>query len=56
MEQLFRVFLLKEIHWLDALALIVSLRETPSVRRRLGFGSLPDWSTLRQFFGAMAVV
>lgn len=46
-EPLFRAFLLKELRgWTHETALIDYLRETPTVRRQLGFEDLPDQSTL----------
>ena len=46
MEQLFRTFLLKELHgWAHETALVEYLRQCPSLRRQLGFASVPDQST-----------
>ncbi|WP_227133112.1 transposase [Halorubellus salinus] len=47
MPQLFRAFLLKEIHgWSHETALVEYLRQHPGPRHSLGFDSLPDQSTL----------
>ena len=47
MEALFRAFLLKELHgWDHETALCSYLEERPSLRRRLGFETVPDQSTL----------
>lgn len=47
MAQLFRVFLLKELHgWTHETALIEYLERCPVLTKRLGFDSLPDQSTL----------
>lgn len=47
MAQLFRSFLLKELHgWSHETALVEYLRQCPSLRRQLGFASMPDQSTL----------
>jgi len=47
MPQLFRAFLLKEIHsWNHETALVEYLRQHPGPRHSLGFDSLPDQSTL----------
>jgi IS4 transposase len=45
--QLFRAFLLKEIHgWTYETALVEYLHKHPSLRQELGFGTVPDQSTL----------
>jgi len=47
MEALFRAFFLKELHgWDHETALCSHLENHPSLRERLGFGTLPDQSTL----------
>ena len=47
MSQLFRAFLLKEIHgWGHETALVEYLRQHSETRRSLGFDSVPDQSTL----------
>ena len=47
MPQLFRAFLLKEIHgWSHETALVQYLRQHSETRRSLGFDSLPEQSTL----------
>lgn len=46
-EQLYRVFLLKELHgWTHETALVEYLQQSPEVSRQLGFDSVPDQSTL----------
>lgn len=47
MKQLFRVFIIKELNgWTHETALVEYLRKMPSIRRQLGFDSLPNQSTL----------
>ena len=47
MEQLFRVFLLKELHgWSHETALVEYLQQSPEISEQLGFDSVPDQSTL----------
>ncbi|QLC35508.1 transposase (plasmid) [Halarchaeum sp. CBA1220] len=47
MEQLFRVFLLKELHgWPHETALVEYLQQSPEISEQLGLDSLPDQSTL----------
>ena len=47
MSQLFRAFLLKEIHgWGHETALVEYLRQHSETRRSLGFDSVPDQPTL----------
>ncbi|MFA9518435.1 transposase [Halopenitus sp. H-Gu1] len=47
MPQLFRAFVLKEIHgWSHETALVEYLRQHPGPRHSLGFDSVPDQSTL----------
>ncbi|WP_157969414.1 transposase [Haloplanus rubicundus] len=47
MAQLLRVFLVKELHgWDYETALIEYLKRRPSLRRNLGFETVPDQSTL----------
>ncbi|QKY22273.1 transposase (plasmid) [Halolamina sp. CBA1230] len=47
MEQLFRVFLLKELHgWPHESALVEYLQQSPEISEQLGLDSLPDQSTL----------
>jgi len=47
MEQLFRVFLLKELHGgTHETALVQYLQQSPEISEQLGFDSVPDQSTL----------
>ena len=47
MDRLFRAFLFKELYaWEHETALLTPLEQRPSFRRRLGFETIPDQSTL----------
>lgn len=47
MEQLFRVFLLEELHgWTHETALVEYLQQFPEICERLGLETIPDQSTL----------